>query len=173
MIRFVIRHNLLRKTRQTMGSTQKRIESFFVTSQPSTKRIKTATAVQEASKGGDTDVHQKQSQELQDSRTRANKNQALCKQIILQCETHGTLPELADLLVEPSWSSLLQDQLTAPYIKKDLQSFIESEWSGKAPVFPPKDAIFRALNSCPLEKVKVVILGQVRAFKSTLQTDLL
>lgn len=38
--------------------------------------------------------------------------------------------------------------------------FVHAEWSGKTPVYPPQDMLFRALNSCPFKDVRVVILGQ-------------
>lgn len=42
---------------------------------------------------------------------------------------------------------------------KTLHDFVEEEYQTKT-IFPPKQEIFRALNLCPLEDVKVVILGQ-------------
>lgn len=44
------------------------------------------------------------------------------------------------------------------YYKK-LHSFVEAEYESKT-IFPPRQDIFRALNLCDYEDVKIVILGQ-------------
>ena len=60
--------------------------------------------------------------------------------------------------IEESWKSVLWDQFQMPYFT-DLKNFlVEEKRSHK--VFPPGSMIFRAFNSTPFEKVKVVILGQ-------------
>ncbi len=60
--------------------------------------------------------------------------------------------------IEESWKSVLWDQFQMPYFT-DLKNFlVEEKRSHK--VFPPGPMIFRAFNSTPFEKVKVVILGQ-------------
>ena len=41
----------------------------------------------------------------------------------------------------------------------ELEAFLENEYKNKT-IFPQKKDLFRALELCPLEKVKVVILGQ-------------
>lgn len=100
-----------------------------------------------------------QLQQFQRLRTHANRNQALAKQVVIGCERSGSLPGLASLLVEPSWAALLGEELGRPYFR-DLERFVHAEWGGSKMVFPPKDAVFRAFNSCPVDQVKVVILGQ-------------
>lgn len=45
------------------------------------------------------------------------------------------------------------------YYYKQLHQFVENEYLHKT-IFPPKENIFRALNLCDYENVKVVILGQ-------------
>uniref|UniRef100_A0A1D2A5Q9 Uracil-DNA glycosylase n=2 Tax=Auxenochlorella protothecoides TaxID=3075 RepID=A0A1D2A5Q9_AUXPR len=67
-------------------------------------------------------------------------------------------PELAQLLA-PAWRDLMGDQLSASYFR-ELEAFLVAEWGGKTPIFPPRDQIFRALNACPIDKVRVVVLGQ-------------
>ncbi|MDY6327493.1 MAG: uracil-DNA glycosylase [Bacteroidales bacterium] len=60
--------------------------------------------------------------------------------------------------IEESWKSVLWDQFQMQYFT-DLKNFlVEEKRSHK--VFPPGPMIFRAFNSTPFEKVKVVILGQ-------------
>ena len=45
--------------------------------------------------------------------------------------------------------------LPHPQYFAGLEAFVASEWRGSQMVFPPKDAIFRALNACPVDQVKV------------------
>lgn len=52
----------------------------------------------------------------------------------------------------------LQEEFDKPYFER-LVSFVKSEY-GRANVLPPGHLIFHVFNSCPFEKVKVVILGQ-------------
>ena len=85
-----------------------------------------------------------------------------CK-IILVLSNPGkirAIPSLESLLHEPSWKNAISVEFQKPYVSK-LQKFLEGEASGKQPIFPPVVSIFSALNLCPFEKVKVVIIGQV------------
>lgn len=60
--------------------------------------------------------------------------------------------------IEPSWESALEKVFQQDYFK-ELMSFIKDEYSdGK--VFPPGKEMFNAFWHCPINKVKVVILGQ-------------
>lgn len=63
-----------------------------------------------------------------------------------------------DFLISDSWKPLLNDLFEQDYFKQ-LQAFVESEYS-KGEIYPPKDLIFNAFNKCPLENLKVVIIGQ-------------
>jgi uracil-DNA glycosylase len=56
------------------------------------------------------------------------------------------------------WKEILNEELVKDYFL-DLNKFIDSEYDSKT-IFPPKDLVFSALNSCSFDKVKVVILGQ-------------
>ena len=56
------------------------------------------------------------------------------------------------------WLQLLQEEFKKPYVKQ-LSNFINQEYETKT-IYPPKNAVFQALNTTPYEKVKVVILGQ-------------
>jgi hypothetical protein len=93
-------------------------------------------------------------------RTNANRNLALAKQAVIACEKTGSVPALADLLIDPSWKGALGEEMNKPYFKA-LERFVQSAWNSSM-VFPPKDCVFRAYNAVPLDQVKVVILGQVR-----------
>lgn len=60
--------------------------------------------------------------------------------------------------LEEGWKELLIDQFTAPYFS-DLKNFLLKEKS-KFRIYPPGKLIFNAFNLTPVDKVKVVILGQ-------------
>jgi hypothetical protein len=71
------------------------------------------------------------------------------------------MPRLGDLLLDKSWLEALPGELQKPYFV-NLEKFVGQEVSGKVPIYPPQASIFRAFNTCPFDRVKVVILGQVR-----------
>jgi len=56
------------------------------------------------------------------------------------------------------WKEFLKDQFEAEYFK-NIVEFVRSE-NGKFKICPPGKLIFKAFDSCPLDKVKVVIIGQ-------------
>ncbi|MCA9377036.1 uracil-DNA glycosylase [Candidatus Nomurabacteria bacterium] len=60
--------------------------------------------------------------------------------------------------IEQSWQELLKDDFQSEYFR-NLIKFIKQEYRSHT-VYPPGPKIFNAFDSCPLEKVKVVILGQ-------------
>ena len=57
-----------------------------------------------------------------------------------------------------SWHALIKEQLPEGYFAK-INQFMEQVYS-QGTVYPPKEKVFQALLSTPLEDVKVVILGQ-------------
>ena len=60
--------------------------------------------------------------------------------------------------IEQSWKQQLQEEFDKPYFEK-LVTFVKDEYK-RAHVLPLGHQIFHIFNSCPFEKVKVVILGQ-------------
>jgi len=60
--------------------------------------------------------------------------------------------------IEPSWAEILQGEFDKEYFVK-LTQFVRKEYT-TARCYPPAKEIFNAFNLCPLEKVRVVILGQ-------------
>ena len=61
--------------------------------------------------------------------------------------------------IEQSWKDALAGEFDKDYFIK-LTDFVRSEYmSGKA-IYPAPANIFNAFNLCPLDKVKVVIIGQ-------------
>lgn len=58
-----------------------------------------------------------------------------------------------------SWLTHLSDQFELQYMQ-DLSLFLRSEKTNGKVIYPKENQVFNALNTTPLEKVKVVILGQ-------------
>lgn len=63
-----------------------------------------------------------------------------------------------DVKIEPSWKERLQSEFDRPYFK-ELTDFVREEYK-KHTVYPPAMLMFNAFNSCPFDRVRVVILGQ-------------
>ncbi|MEP0367620.1 MAG: uracil-DNA glycosylase [Cyclobacteriaceae bacterium] len=60
--------------------------------------------------------------------------------------------------VETSWKTLLKDEFEKDYFKQ-LTDFVKTEYADST-VYPPGSQIFRAFDFCPVDDVKVVIIGQ-------------
>lgn len=63
-----------------------------------------------------------------------------------------------DVSIESTWKSVLADEFNQPYFVA-LADFVRSAYR-QGPVFPPAKLIFNAFDHCPLNVVKVVIIGQ-------------
>ena len=62
--------------------------------------------------------------------------------------------------LETSWKSLLEDQFEKDYFK-NLVNFVKEEYKNHpGSIFPKGSEIFKALDCCQVDDVKVVILGQ-------------
>ena len=61
--------------------------------------------------------------------------------------------------LKPDWLAALQGEFAQPYMQQ-LRDFLQAEKAAGKVVFPPGALIFNALNSTPLDKVRVVIIGQ-------------
>lgn len=70
----------------------------------------------------------------------------------------GVVDSLTNSLTDPGWREALNSQFAEPYFV-DIARFVAEE-RGKHTVHPPADLVFSAFNVTPLDKVKVVILGQ-------------
>lgn len=65
-----------------------------------------------------------------------------------------------DEQIEQTWKTSLQTEFSKEYwqaLSLDIQA---SYLINEPPIYPPKPAVFRAFELCPLNQVKVVILGQ-------------
>ena len=60
--------------------------------------------------------------------------------------------------IESSWYNLLENEFEKRYFT-ELRNFIKNEYSTKV-IFPPSKLIFNAFNLTPVNKVKVIIIGQ-------------
>lgn len=65
-----------------------------------------------------------------------------------------------EVRIDASWKMALQREFAQPYFT-ELVEFVKQEYSRyPGAVFPKGSQIFRAFETCPPEKVRVVILGQ-------------
>lgn len=61
--------------------------------------------------------------------------------------------------IEASWFTLLEEEFQKEYFTKIKSNLLERKSKGEV-VYPPGKLIFNAFNLTPVDKVKVVILGQ-------------
>ena len=67
--------------------------------------------------------------------------------------------ELESLFTEKTWLDVFAENEFQKSYFKQLSAFLSNEFKTQK-VFPPKEHIFRCFNTLPIDKVKVVILGQ-------------
>lgn len=60
--------------------------------------------------------------------------------------------------IEDSWRQVLQPEFDKPYFEL-LTTFVRQQYQTRQ-CFPPARLIFNAFDSCPFDKVRVVIIGQ-------------
>ena len=63
-----------------------------------------------------------------------------------------------DVRIEESWKRVLQPEFDKPYFAL-LTDFVRAAYQ-RSQCFPPARLIFNAFDSCPFERVRVVIIGQ-------------
>ena len=61
--------------------------------------------------------------------------------------------------LEAAWKQALREEFDEPYMG-ELREFLRQEHAAGKEIYPPGPLIFNALNSTPLNNIKVVILGQ-------------
>lgn len=61
--------------------------------------------------------------------------------------------------IEKSWADALGEEFSRQYFT-DMANFLHSEKAAGKTIYPAGSNIFKAFDLCPLDKVKVVILGQ-------------
>lgn len=67
--------------------------------------------------------------------------------------------ELESLFTEKTWLDVFAESEFQKSYFKQLSAFLSNEFKTQK-VFPPKEHIFRCFNTLPIDKVKVVIIGQ-------------
>ena len=65
---------------------------------------------------------------------------------------------MVDVRIAEDWKELLKEEFAKPYFE-ELTSFVRGEY-GSGVVYPAGRNIFRAFDCCPVDKIKVVIIGQ-------------
>ena len=63
-----------------------------------------------------------------------------------------------DVKIAPDWKALLAEEFSKPYFE-ELTRFVKEEYATRR-IYPRGSNIFRAFDKCPLDKLKVVIIGQ-------------
>lgn len=58
-----------------------------------------------------------------------------------------------------TWQAFIEQQSRQPYYQQ-LIAFVEQERRAGKVIYPPKEAVFNAFNTTPLEQVRVVLIGQ-------------
>ena len=64
-----------------------------------------------------------------------------------------------DVKIEQSWKEVLSNEFEQDYFKT-LTEFVRGEYLSGKTIYPEPKNIFNAFNLCPLNSVKVVIIGQ-------------
>jgi uracil-DNA glycosylase len=65
---------------------------------------------------------------------------------------------MADVRIANDWKEILNAEFSKPYFE-ELVKFVKEEYASRE-IFPKGSNIFRAFDKCPLDKLKVVIIGQ-------------
>lgn len=65
---------------------------------------------------------------------------------------------MSTVRIEPAWKKVLETEFDKPYWKS-LTKGVRDQYTTTT-VYPPAKNVFRAFDLCPLDKVKVVIVGQ-------------
>lgn len=68
-------------------------------------------------------------------------------------------PKPVNVKIEASWKAALNAEFSKPYFRELVKGIKQEKQAGKT-VYPPGSLIFNAFDQTPIEKVKVVILGQ-------------
>jgi len=67
--------------------------------------------------------------------------------------------QTSNIKLHPEWLEVLADEFEKDYMHR-LRTFLRERKQAGATIYPPGSEIFNALNSTPLSRVKVMILGQ-------------
>ena len=85
------------------------------------------------------------------------------KKPTLSAESTYVFAQIPNQLRDEGWKKVLADHMESESFQSLLNK-IQTDANAGATIYPPPDYVFQALNLCPLENVKVVIVGQVSSF---------
>lgn len=85
------------------------------------------------------------------------------KKPTLSAESTYVFAQIPNQLRDEGWKKALADHMESESFQSLLNK-IQTDANAGATIYPPPDDVFQALNLCPLENVKVVIVGQVSSF---------
>jgi len=71
----------------------------------------------------------------------------------------SSMSKITNVKIEASWKKALQAEFQETYFA-EIKAFLQKEKQAGKKIYPPGKLIFNAFNLVPLDKVKVVILGQ-------------
>ena len=84
---------------------------------------------------------------------------SLHSRVTFEGEVNDNVATLISGLVDDNWKSVLSDAIRSESFQR-LACFLDDERARGVTIYPPSKDIFAALNLCPLDTVKVVIVGQ-------------
>ena len=73
-------------------------------------------------------------------------------------QSQTDLTTIMNVRIDPTWKELLSEEWEKPYFE-ELVAFVREQYRTRT-VYPPASSIFAAFDSCPVDRVKVVIIGQ-------------
>ena len=73
--------------------------------------------------------------------------------------TTYVLTNIQDQLIDPGWSDALAEHMESESFQNLLERIRKDAMDGFT-IYPPANEVFSALNTCTLDKVKIVIVGQ-------------
>ncbi|XP_019630164.1 PREDICTED: uncharacterized protein LOC109474315 [Branchiostoma belcheri] len=88
----------------------------------------------------------------------AKKNDSKRKDKTTGASSGGSL-NLPSFLKDETWRDKLKEEFEKDYFS-GIEESLSADYSKGEEIFPPKELIFNAFNLTPLDKVKVVLLGQ-------------
>jgi uracil-DNA glycosylase len=66
---------------------------------------------------------------------------------------------IMDVQIEASWKDALKDEFDKPYFS-NIVSYLKAEKQLKKIIYPAGQHIFNAFNTTPIDKIKILLLGQ-------------
>mmetsp|Transcript_13079 Transcript_13079/g.20409 ORF Transcript_13079/g.20409 Transcript_13079/m.20409 type:complete len:335 (-) Transcript_13079:11-1015(-) len=71
----------------------------------------------------------------------------------------GEMVDVHGMPLDGRWHGVLSTEFSKPYFET-LVGFIHGRRTSGKIIYPPQNMVFSALNECPLDSIKVVIIGQ-------------